>query len=63
MKIEGLTDDSNKIDKESFFILDPDKNKQFNQIIIGSAQDLDINLSSVQARELLSDTIYTFIVN
>jgi hypothetical protein len=41
----------------------PDKNKQLNQIIIGPDQDLDINLLSDQSRELLNETIYTFIFN
>lgn len=41
----------------------PDKNKQINQIIIAPEQDLDINILPAQARELLNDTIYTFIFN
>ena len=41
----------------------PDQNKQLNQIIIGPDQDLDIIQLPVQAKELLSDTIYTFIFN
>jgi hypothetical protein len=41
----------------------PDQNKQLNQIIIGPDQDLDFIQLPVQTRELLSDTIYTFIFN
>jgi len=41
----------------------PDQNKQLNQIIIGPDQDLDIIQLPIQTRELLSDTIFTFIFN
>jgi Cellulase (glycosyl hydrolase family 5)/Glycoside hydrolase family 5 C-terminal domain len=51
------------IKQEQLLYWYPDKNKQFNQIIIRPDQELDINLLSVQARELLSDTIYTFSFN
>jgi hypothetical protein len=51
------------IKQEQLLYWYPDSNKQFNQIIIGPDHDLDFNLLSAQARELLSDTIYTFIFN
>lgn len=39
----------------------PDKNKQFNQIIILPNQKLDTNLLPFQVRELIKDTNYNFI--
>ena len=41
----------------------PDKNKHFNQIIIGPNEQLNTTLLPFQVRELIKDTIYTFIFN
>jgi hypothetical protein len=39
----------------------PDKNKHFNQIIIGPNEQLNTTLLPLQVRELIKDTNYTFI--
>ena len=49
------------IKQEQLLYWYPDKNKQFNQIIIAPNEELDVNILPAQARELFSDTVYTII--
>ena len=50
MKIEVLIDDGNKIDKESFFILDPDKIKI--EIYTNSLQESGCALLTIRVQPL-----------